>query len=83
MLKMSSQNRCIGSKVLAITRMGRFCLLVELHWEGLVPAACAAVFFFFFYKVSVSELMRNDSVYRTAPATPGLLMILVSTNSRS
>ena len=40
------QNRWIGSKVTAILRNGGFCLLVELHREGSVPAACAAGLFF-------------------------------------
>ena len=35
------QNRIIGSKVTAILLKGGFCLLVELHWGGSVPAACA------------------------------------------
>ena len=38
------QNHITGSKVMAIL-VGRFCLLVELHWEGSASAACAAGLF--------------------------------------
>ena len=36
-------SRLIGSKVMAILVNGGFYLLVELHREGLAPAACAAI----------------------------------------
>ena len=38
-------NRITGSKVTAILLNGGFCPLVELHWEGSAPAACAAGLF--------------------------------------
>ena len=40
------QNHITGTKVTAILmKEGRLCLLVELHWEGSAPAACAAQLF--------------------------------------
>ena len=38
-------NRIIGLKVTTILLNGGFCPLVELHWEGSAPAACAACLF--------------------------------------
>ena len=42
-------NRFIGSKgtIMLVKRGGGFHLVVELHWEGSAPAACAAGLFFF------------------------------------
>ena len=42
-------NRFIGSKVTVILVKGGSPLVVELHWEGSVPEACAAGLFYYLY----------------------------------
>ena len=42
--------------------MGEFGLLVELHWEGSVPAACAACLFLHIWCVKASLYQYNTNL---------------------
>ena len=54
-------NRSAGSKVTAILLNGGFFPLVELHWEGSAPRACAAGLFWY---IDNTQTYRLSNIYK-------------------